>query len=74
MRLVLQKLRSAKLYAKFPKCAFAKSEVDFLGHILTGEGIKTDPKKIEAVGKWPVLKTVKDIRSFLGLVPKRLHP
>ena len=49
LRLVLQTLREKQLYAKFNKCEFWLDQVVFLGHIVSGEGIKVDSKKIEAV-------------------------
>ncbi|XP_070022857.1 uncharacterized protein [Nicotiana sylvestris] len=49
LRVVLQTLREQKLYAKFSKCEFWLESLAFLGHIVSGEGIKVDPKKIEAV-------------------------
>ena len=63
----LQRLRQEKLYAKFSKCEFWLSEVAFLGHVVSGEGIKVDPSKIEAIVKWEAPKSVAEIRSFLGL-------
>ena len=42
-------------------------QVSFLGHIVRGEGINTDPSKIEAVKNWPIPTNVKEVRSFLGL-------
>ena len=68
LRLVLQTLREKQLYAKFNKCEFWLDQVVFLGHIVSGEGIKVDPKKIEAVLNWEPLKNVPELRSFLGLV------
>jgi hypothetical protein len=68
LRLVLQKLRGHQLYAKFSKCDFWLKEVSFLGHIITDEGISVDPAKVEDVLKWESPRTVKEIRSFLGLV------
>ena len=47
---------------------FFKEEIDYLGHLVSGEGVATSPKKIEAVTKWPVPQTVYDVRSFLGFV------
>jgi hypothetical protein len=67
VRKVLELLRAHKLYAKHSKCAFAQIEVEFLGHILSQEGIATDPRKVEAIRQWPQLKTVHDVRSFLGM-------
>jgi hypothetical protein len=68
LRLVLQKLREHQLYAKSSKCDFWLKEVSFLGHIITDGGISVDPSKVEDVLKWEPLRTVKEIRSFLGLV------
>src|SRR4051812_26963027 len=67
LRIALQLLRDNKLYAKYSKYEFWLSEVKFLGHVVSGEGISVDPSKIEAVTKWERPKTVFDIRSFLGL-------
>ena len=67
MRVVLQTLREHKLYAKFSKCEFWLEEVAFLGHVVSKDGIKVDPKKIEAIQKWARPTTPTEIRSFLGL-------
>ena len=48
------------------KCEFFKSRIHYLGHIISKNGIETDPKKIEAIENWPVPHTVHDLRSFLG--------
>ncbi len=64
---VLTLLREHKLYAKSSKYAFAQTEVEFLGHIASQEGIATDPTKIEAIKNWPQLRTVYDVRSLLRL-------
>jgi hypothetical protein len=67
LRLVLQKLREHQLYAKFSKCDFLLKEVSFLGHVITDGGISVDPAKVDDVLKWEAPRTVKEIRSFLGL-------
>ncbi|XP_060974274.1 uncharacterized protein LOC133039400 [Cannabis sativa] len=67
LRMVLQRLRDHKLYAKFKKCESWLSQVSFLGHIVGKDGIMVDPGKIEAVKNWPRPKTITEIRSFLGL-------
>ena len=54
---VLEILRQHKFYAKDSKCIFATNTVEFLGHIVTYEGITTDPKKIQAVREWHVPST-----------------
>ena len=50
------------------KCFFFREEIEYLGHVVSGKGISTNPKKVEAVTKWPTPKTVYDVRSFLGFV------
>ena len=50
------------------KCHFFREEIEYLGHAVSGKGISTNPKKVEAVAKWPTPKTVYDVRSFLGFV------
>nr|XP_023907237.1 uncharacterized protein LOC112018933 [Quercus suber] len=67
LRIVLGVLAANQLYAKMSKCMFACLEVEYLGHIISGEGVKTDPKKILAMQEWPVPKKVKSLRGFLGL-------
>jgi hypothetical protein len=67
LRVVLEKLRAHKLYAKFSKCEFWLERVAFLGHILTAEGVAVDPEKVEAVSNWQRPTNVSEIRSFLGL-------
>ena len=67
LRLVLQTLREHQLYVKFSKCEFWLDQVAFLGHVVSGDGIQVDPKKIEAITKWPRPTTDTEVRSFLGL-------
>ncbi|GJX90585.1 putative reverse transcriptase domain-containing protein [Tanacetum coccineum] len=56
-----------KLYGKFSKCEFWLREVHFLGHVINGNEIYVDPIKIEAVKNWKALRTLSEVRSFLGL-------
>ena len=65
---VFQRLCAAGLKLKPSKCFFFREEIEYLGHVVSGKGISTNPKKIEAVSKWPTPKTVYDVRSFLGFV------
>eukprot|EP00253_Pinus_taeda_P022443 PITA_22443 len=67
IRMVLQTLREHQLYAKFSKCDFFQEEIQYLGHVITKDGIAVDPEKIKAIMEWPVPKDVADIRSFMGL-------
>ena len=64
LRVVLQTLRYKKIYAKFSKCEFCLKSLAFLGHIISGEGIKVDTQKIEAVQSWPRPTSSTDIRSL----------
>ncbi|KAL4308140.1 hypothetical protein GQ457_01G026660 [Hibiscus cannabinus] len=67
LRLVLQALLENQLYAKLSKCEFWIREVVFLGHVVSFEGIRVDPKKVEAIVNWKQPTSVTEIRSFLGL-------
>ncbi|KAL5865850.1 hypothetical protein ACOSQ3_003364 [Xanthoceras sorbifolium] len=67
LRVVLQILREKQLYGKLSKCEFWLPEIAFLGHIVSAEGIKADPKKIEAIVEWKPPRNVTEVRSFLGL-------
>jgi len=64
---VFQRLRENKLYAKFEKCEFGVTEVDFLGHRITQEGLKMDDHKVKAIMDWEPPKLVPTLKSFLGL-------
>ena len=57
-----------QLYAKFSKCEFLLTEVGFLGHVVSASGVLVNPGKVKAVMSWERLKSVFEIRSFLGLV------
>ena len=67
LRIVLQRLRDHQLYANFSKCEFWLEKVQFLGHVLSAEGIAVDPSKVEEVLNWEAPTTVHQVRSFLGL-------
>jgi hypothetical protein len=67
LRVVLQRLRDHKRYAKFSKCEFWLKSVKFLGHTISHDGISVDPSKVQEVMDWKPPKSVHQIRSFLGL-------
>jgi hypothetical protein len=67
LRLVLQKLREHRLYAKLSKCEFWMKQVAFLGHVISKGGISVDPSKVPHVLSCNVPTSVGDIQSFLGL-------
>src|ERR1051325_3891565 len=64
---VLQRSQEKQLFAKFSKCAFWLKQMAFLGHIISAEGVRVDPQKVEAILSWERPTTVTEVRSFLGL-------
>ena len=64
---VLQILKDNELYVKLSKCDFQKEELKFLGHIVSGDGVKVDPGKTSVVRDWPTPTSVTHVRAFLGL-------
>ncbi len=77
LRSVFDRLRNAGLKLKPLKCIFLKRKVSFfLGHVVSAEGIQTDPEKTAAVGDWPTPLCVSELKGFLGLVTyyRRLIP
>lgn len=67
IREILQKMREAGLKLNSKKCCFLQKEVKYLGHVISENGVRTDPIKIDAVSRWPCPKDVHELRSFLGL-------
>ena len=65
---VLDLLAKDHWVVKLKKCQFAKQEIHYLGHVLSGGGIHTDPAKVTAVQEWPQPANVRELRGFLGLV------
>ena len=68
VRIVLAILRGHTLFAKESKCCFGVGQVEYLGHFITGKGVSTDPRKVEVVVQWPIPRSLKQLRGFLGLV------
>ena len=64
---VLDILCQNNLFLKPEKCVFEQPEVNYLGVIIGHRQVKMDPAKILAIFNWPILKTVKQVQSFLGL-------
>ena len=64
---VFKILQQEKFSVKLKKCQFFKSELKFLGHIISSDGISPDPDKISAVQAWPLPRTQTELRGFLGL-------
>lgn len=68
IRLVLETLNEANLKVQLDKSEFLKQSVEFLGYIITREGVSPNEKKIQAILQWPVPKNLKQLRGFLGLI------
>ena len=64
---VLGRFRTAGLKLKPKKCDLFKTEVSFLGHLVSAEGVRTDPAKVAVIRSWPRPANVTQVRSFLGL-------
>lgn len=67
LRLVLRVLEQQQLYANKKKCEFGRTQIEYLGHVISGQGVAADPRKIQAMVIWPAPKNVKQLRGFLGL-------
>ena len=67
LQIILQVLREHKLYAKFSKCEFYKDKIQYLGHVISKEGISIDPDKIKEIIDWLVREDLNDVRSFIGI-------
>lgn len=65
---VLGTLDKYNLKMQIDKCLFMSKSVEFLGHIVTPQGVKPNPNKIKAIQQWPLPKTEKEIRGFIGLM------
>src|SRR4051794_11908294 len=65
--MVFDRLRDAGLKLNPEKCKFVSTELTFLGHIISKEGIRTDPEKIEKVKNFPCPQNLTQLRGFLGL-------
>lgn len=67
MERVFEKISKAGLTLKFSKCKFAQNKLNFVGYVLSSDGIEVDPVRAEAVINFPRAKNVAEVQSFLGL-------
>ncbi|CAI5471096.1 unnamed protein product [Closterium sp. Yama58-4] len=65
---VFKRLQDNRLITKGSKCEFFKQELEFLGHVISRDGIKIDPKKIKTIQEWKAPTNVTELQSFLGFV------
>src|ERR1700678_177120 len=66
VKIVLERLQEHGLFAKLEKCSFDEDTVEFLGYIVSPQGINMNPKKVEAIMSWATPKSIHDVQSFLG--------
>ncbi len=64
---VLESVTGAGLKLKFPKCKFLREEVEYLGHVITRDGLKPNPAHLAAVNEFPTPQSVKEVRQLAGL-------
>ncbi|XP_048496458.1 uncharacterized mitochondrial protein AtMg00860-like [Beta vulgaris subsp. vulgaris] len=64
---VFELMREHQMFIKASKCVFVIDNIEYLGHFISANGVETDPNKVSAALAWPVPRTVKELRSFLGL-------
>jgi hypothetical protein len=67
VRMVLDRIWEAKFKLNIDKCTFAVREVAYLGHLVSANGVSPDVSKVQAIKSFPLLRTVRDVRAFLGL-------
>jgi len=63
-----QVLMDGKFTLKFAKCSFAQKQIDYLGHIVSSDGVQPIPEKVQAIQRWPQPRTTRALCGFLGLV------
>lgn len=64
---VFESLQQHHLAVKLSKCTFVENKVEYLGHVISSEGVTTDPRKIRAIQEWGVPSTTRQVKGFLGL-------
>ncbi|POM80441.1 Reverse transcriptase [Phytophthora palmivora] len=67
LRRVFEVMRANKLYANIDKCVFAAEEIKVLGCFVSRVGVRADPGKVKAIAAWPIPRSQKDLRKWLGL-------
>jgi hypothetical protein len=68
LREILERIKQFNLKIELDKCEFLKTELSYLGHVVSSEGVKPDPQKVNAIKEFPIPRNTKDVKSFLCLV------
>jgi len=66
LRQILELLRKHTLFAKLSKCSFGQTQMEYLGHVVSRDGVKMDSTKIQVVTHWPIPSSIRQLRAFLG--------
>ena len=64
---MFQLLRKNKLFGKESKCDFFAEQIHYLGHIVSADGTRMDPDKVDAIIRWPAPKNLEELQIFLGM-------
>jgi len=67
LKMSLEILRNHQLIINLKKCMFTQNQLEYLGHVITAEGVQVDQKKVESMLNWPQPKNVRELRGFFGL-------
>ena len=67
LRIIFQRLKEASLMLEWSKCDFVKKQIQYLGHLISSNGIQPLPKKLDTIKKMPALQSPKEVKQFLGL-------
>jgi len=65
---VLSTMQRHSLFAKLSKCSYGQTQIDYVGHVVSRDGVKVDETKIQTIKQWVVPTSMKQLRAFLGLV------
>lgn len=68
LKMTLEILRKNQLYAKRSKCHFGCREISYLGHLIYGQGVKANSKKLQSMKNWRLPNSIKALKAFLGLI------
>lgn len=68
LKITLDTLRQHQLVAKMSKCEVGKSKMAYIRHPISGQGVRVDPNKLNAMVEWPKSNSIKALRGFLGLI------